>query len=563
MGPLTRGKPHPPTANRVPRETRVARGTEGHRIIDGGSLTDSVLLPTMMFNSPLLPIDLFKAHRLSFSMQVKNLTRALLVTTASLCAVACSAPDKKASLAKRHCSSCHLFPDPSLLKKETWETGVFPEMSLRMGLDLSELMQKNPDEVNEIIQAIPPSPAVTQEEWEAIREYYITNAPESLRQHEAQATLPLNQFAVSSVSLPLTGRNMLTMVRHDPFSKKIFIGTRKGKLYRLLPSFALEDSLDLGSAPSEIIFSDTEEPIISCMGIMDPNDQPAGSVIQLNSFRDKPAELIDSVKRPVYLEKADMNNDGEQDLLVSAFGNFTGGLYVYEKRQGDYVRHPVHPFPGTRKTIVRDMNGDGLPDILALISQGDEQIALFTNRGNFRFSYRVLLKFLPVYGSSYFDIRDFNGDTHPDILYTNGDNADYSPILKPYHGVRIFLNDGKNQFTESLFYPMHGASMAKAVDFDEDGDLDIAAISFFPDFENHPEQTFIYLENNAGKFTAYTTPLAAYSRWMILESSDIDNDSDMDIILSALAFPTAVPDSLVRSWKEKNISLLVLKNNLR
>lgn len=517
----------------------------------------------MIFKPVLWLIDAINNDRAFLTGHSKDLRRALLLATFSLYAISCSPPDRKAALAKRHCSSCHLFPEPSLLKKETWERGVFPEMSLRMGLDLSELMQKNPDEVNEIIQAIPPSPAVTDEEWQAIREYYIANAPESLKQHEAKATLPLKQFAVSSVSLPLSGRNMLTMVRHDPFSKKIFIGTRKGKLYRLLPSFAIEDSLDLGSAPSEIIFSDTQAPIVSCMGIMDPNDLPAGSVMQVNGFKEKPVELIDSIKRPVHLEKADMNNDGQEDIVVSAFGNFTGGLYVYEKRQDDYVRHPVHPFPGTRKTIVRDMNSDGLPDILALISQGDEQIALFTNRGNFRFSYRVLLKFLPVYGSSYFDIRDFNGDTHPDILYANGDNADYSPILKPYHGVRIFVNDGKNQFTESLFYPMHGASMAKAVDFDEDGDLDIAAISFFPDFEKHPEQTFIYLENNAGKFTAYTTPLAAYSRWMIMESSDIDNDSDMDIVLAALAFPTAVPDSLVRSWNEKNISLLVLKNNLR
>ena len=41
--------------------------------------------------------------------------------------------------------------------------------------------------------------------------------------------------------------------------------------------------------------------------------------------------------------------------------------------------------------------------------------------------------------------------------------------------------------------------MARAMDFDEDGDLDVAAISFFPDFEKYPERSFIYFENHQGK----------------------------------------------------------------
>ena len=48
-----------------------------------------------------------------------------------------------------------------------------------------------------------------------------------------------------------------------------------------------------------------------------------------------------------------------------------------------------------------------------------------------------------------------------------------------------------------------------------------------------------------------------------METADIDNDRDMDIILAALAFPTAVPDSLYQRWQKSATSLLVLKNNLR
>ena len=251
---------------------------------------------------------------------------------------------------------------------------------------------------------------------------------------------------------------------------------------------------------------------------------------------------------------------GENDFLVSAFGNFTGGLHALEENNGAYTKHTIHDLPGNRKSIVRDFNNDGLPDIIALITQGDERIALFTNRGGFRYSYQVLLKFPPVYGSSYFELLDFNTDGHLDILYTNGDNADYSPILKPYHGVRMFINDGRNQFSEYWHHPMHGASMAKSVDFDLDGDLDIAAISFFPDFVNHPEHGFVYFENQNGKLVAYSTAMAATGRWIAMESADIDEDGDEDIILAALNFPTGVPQELLEAWNKKKTSLLVLEN---
>jgi hypothetical protein len=109
---------------------------------------------------------------------------------------------------------------------------------------------------------------------------------------------------------------------------------------------------------------------------------------------------------------------------------------------------------------------------------------------------------------------------------------------------------------------MHGASMAKAADFDADGDLDIAAISFFPDFKNDPAGSFIYLENDRRTFTPYFTPLAASARWITMEIADLDADQDPDLLLGALRFPNGVPESIFRQWQQKPVSLLVLKNNL-
>jgi len=432
-------------------------------------------------------------------------------------------------------------------------------MAFRMGLDIWQSQAKDEAEVMTILRALPPSPMVTEEEWEAIKAYYVSTAPDSLSPSERNTYLPLEQFSPEEILLPGKGATMLTMIEYNPDSKIVYMGNRERYLYRLTGGLSVIDEIQLASPPSDILFHDASV-ILTCMGIMDPNDQPKGSVIEFRPGSGDPLLLADSLKRPVHLAAGDLNLDGKEDLLISAFGNFTGGLYALEKTAAGYSSHTIHSFPGTRKTIVKDFNNDGLPDIAALITQGDEHIALFTNRGDFRFSYRVLLKFPAVYGSSYFEFFDFNGDGHHDILYTNGDNADYSPVLKPYHAVRIFTNDGFNHFTESWQHPMYGASMARASDFDHDGDPDIAAISFFPDFKTHPEHGFVYFENREGTFIPFTSPAAAAGRWITMEIADVDEDGAEDLLLGALNFPTGVPESLITQWQQKKVSVLLLKN---
>jgi hypothetical protein len=213
---------------------------------------------------------------------------------------------------------------------------------------------------------------------------------------------------------------------------------------------------------------------------------------------------------------------------------------------------------------VSDLNGDGLPDVVALFGQGDEGIFVYYNKGGGQFEEVRALRFPPSYGSSYFDLFDFNGDGHLDIVYTCGDNADFPPVSKPYHGIRIFQNDGRGNFTEALFLPLPGAYAAIPADFDLDGDLDIAAISFFPNFEKTPEAGFVFFENQGGmKFRALTFPQSHKGRWLVMDAGDWDADGDLDLVLGSMAFEVVPDGGEVKKWIKDGIPFVVLENKAR
>jgi FG-GAP repeat protein len=122
-----------------------------------------------------------------------------------------------------------------------------------------------------------------------------------------------------------------------------------------------------------------------------------------------------------------------------------------------------------------------------------------------------------------------------DIVYVNGDNFDYSRVLKPYHGVRILENDGKNGFHTRFFFPVYGAARAEVADFDKDGDLDILTTSNFADLKSHPERGIVFLENTGGyEFRPYAFTIASGNRWNVMATGDLNKDGWLDVLIGAM-----------------------------
>ena len=472
------------------------------------------------------------------------------------------------TLAKVRCATCHAYPEPTLLPKGTWEAHILPRMGYMLGIypddtTRQSLIEKGEAEARILAANVFPEKAqIPAEDWAAIQAFYLAKAPEEFPPYEIAAVEPnQKQFELLMPEYRLSPPSS-TLVQVAK-AGGIYVGDANTKaMYLFDPTLKLQKAANVKEGAVDIAEME-DRLLITVMGSFSPTDAPSGFVFQLPSSPQlQPLVLMDKLQRPVHTAWGDLNGDNKLDAVICEFSKYTGTLGWWEQNaNGQFHKHVLGKRAGATCSYLRDVNRDGKMDIIALFGQGDEGIYAYLNEGNGQFREQRWLQFPATYGSSFFTLYDFNADGHEDILYTCGDNADYSPVLKPYHGIRMYTNNGKNEFKESWFYPLHGAYKALPGDFDQDGDVDLAAISFFPDFSKALPSSFVYLENQGKmQFKGSTFPEANLGRWITMDSGDFDQDGDEDIVLGSLAFEVIPDRGEVRNWVERGVPFVVLKN---
>lgn len=474
------------------------------------------------------------------------------------------------TLAARYCTGCHLLPEPNLLDKATWKT-ILPRMGHYHGIYANDTLRDwilEGGRAGQIVEQrgiFPLTPTLDTLIFQKISTYYLEEAPArlALKEREESVRVGLPYFNLRKPG-GKTKNPMTLMVKIDAPDRFYISDVGRSALAIMDADFQVLKTARIPEGTSWI-HQDDAGTLALVIGTFNPTDMDLGYVMQLPEGPGDPTRiLVQNLQRPVHLDRGDLDGDGRDDLVICEYGKQTGSLSWWKQdRAGNFQKFVLQNKPGATKAYIRDLNGNGRQDIIALFGQGDEGIFIYHNQGNGNFVEEPVLRFPPSYGSSFFDLVDFNDDGHMDIIYTAGDNADYDPITKPYHGIRIFINDGRNRFEEAFFYPLPGAYKAIPADFDGDGDLDIAAISFFPDFENAPEEGFIYLENQGnGHYEASTFPGSSAGRWIAMDVGDMDGDGDLDILLGSMVFGSDYT-RYFDQWVEGDLPYLWLENTLR
>jgi hypothetical protein len=469
--------------------------------------------------------------------------------------------EKEEAIAKKTCGSCHKFPDPNLLDKKTWETGVLPEMAYRLGIgNRFELMSRYSEEqFQAVIQMniYPETPSISQEEWQAIMNYYIRNAPEKPLPQKKKESITTNtlHFQVEDYVTPKDLIAGVTSIKIHPNKPEVWVGMRTNSTIILDQNLQSKSQIKTGTANVLTQFAGPRTFLVG-IGKLQPNDLRLGSIYELQETKTK--VILDSLKRPVDFQVADLNSDGILDYVLCEYGNEQGQFIWIDGKNRSI--HPLKIQAGARNVVIRDFTGEGLPDLMVLTAQAREGVTLFINKGKGEFIEKPLLQFDSVFGSNYMEIADMNKDGYVDIIVSNGDNADYSFSKKAFHGIHIYLNDGRNNFKETYFFPAYGASKTLARDFDQDGDLDLAMIAFFAENDKGTNEGFLYLQNQGNmRFNVSNLGVPAGAHYMVMDAGDLDKDGDIDLLLGNYQFGKRKPEVQI----PPGLQMHYIKNLLR
>lgn len=469
-----------------------------------------------------------------------NSTPPIKVVTSTSMSI--STPEDEALL-KKLCLQCHLFSEPDTLAKSDWDD-VIHKMVTMPGYG----------------RAISPQ----RFDLESVKRWFREAAPDSLRLSD-RANLPEHAPPLRRVVVPSPDSNkrpfvsqLKLLVSSSNERSLLSCDMRNGWICE---TTALDGEPELriltqqiGNACrlelTDLNGKGGRQFLVANLGSFVAMDHSLGSVDWLGEKPDawNSRTLSSNLGRVADLKPFDFDADGDLDIAVAEFGwRTTGRVLLLENNARKSAKKPDFSFlsrtlderHGAVQLEIIDLDGNGRPDVIALLAQEHEVLVAYLSQPDGTFVPHELFRAPhPVWGYSGFQLLDFDGDHDVDVLLTNGDMMD-GPTLKPYHSISWLENMGDLKFTSHTLAELPGAHRAEAADLDGDGDLDVVACTLVPDGTEQQAKLqhcsippgLVWLEQTApGKFDFHVWKRGP-GRYPTLTTGDFDGDGKADVAL--------------------------------
>jgi len=285
----------------------------------------------------------------------------------------------------------------------------------------------------------------------------------------------------------------------------------------------------------------------------------ANNGVVLNQLYNSGQELGISTFDSKDIEKADIDNDGDLDIIVMAYHGSGYDVYMYlNDGLGYFTEYELTNTHNTGAFEVRDINGDGFLDVATLGSPNQ----LWINDGNTNFTlsaetfgtddgYKFGLDMLDIDNDGDFDIICGEPNGNPHGLWLNDGNGVYTKgqdlgagrnwvkhgdfngdgwtdvvITKVGYSALPYLNDGAGNLIEGTAFGVYNGQ-CEIYDLNDDGYDDVVS----HDTYNH-YGTRVYNSNGDGTFTEIqhiSDVEDSYNKEAVMSLADFNGDGFIDL----------------------------------